>query len=118
MLSPRASLINLLFATTMLLPALALPTTAQAALNDDDLYCYVTGSPPNEDIECETAGSLRAQCDLMEAKPGEIEECDDVRTMLITPLSLTGSSEGGGTVPGGSHTPPGLGFSIGTPTLN
>jgi hypothetical protein len=121
MLSPRASLLSLFAATTMLLPAYLMPTAAQAALNDDDLICYIVGTPPNEDIECDEVGRLKAQCDLMGAKPGEIEVCDDARNLFIAPLSLSGSSTdggGGGTVPGGPHTPSGIGFTSGKPTLN
>jgi hypothetical protein len=116
----NASPLSLLAAITMLLPAFFMPTVAHAALNDDDLICYIVGTPPNEDIECDEVGRIKAQCDLMDAQPGEIEVCDDARTMLITPLSLTGSTDGGGggAVPGGSHTPSGLGFTSGKPALN
>jgi hypothetical protein len=118
MLFPRAAFPFLvLVVTTMLLPAVLMPTAAQAALNNDDLYCYVVGTPPNEDIECDEVGNLRAQCKLMDAKPGELEVCDDVNAKLIMPMSLSGVGDGGGT-PGKSLTPPGLGFTTTPSRLN
>jgi len=117
LLSRNASPLPLLVAITMLLPAFLMPTAAQASLNNDDLYCYIVGTPPNEDIECDTVGNLRAQCKHMGAKPGELEVCDDVNAMLVGPTSLTGASDGG-SEPGRSLTPPGLGFTTGGAPVN
>lgn len=87
----------LLIAATAFAPLAGVSATSQAAAADDDLYCYeVTDSNGNTDIQCDEVGKLKAECDLMEMKPGDNEECDDVRRMLIIPMGLTTGPDGSG----------------------